>query len=78
MGRLRGNDDDALKSPSATIWRFRAGATSTRANAKNADGYDRQSIFEDFTNPIEAPSTKVHGLISAIRKNTTGVAKCIF
>ena len=30
----------------------------------------------DFTNPSDAPATKVHRLLSAIRKNTTGVVKC--
>ena len=35
-------------------------------------------LFEDFTNPIEAPATKVHGLISEIHKNPTGVVKCLF
>ena len=38
--RIRGNGDVALKFPSAAIWRFRAGETSFRAGAQNADMYD--------------------------------------
>ena len=68
MERIRGNDDDALKSQSAAIRRFYAGPTSSRANAKNADGEDGQSFIGDFTNPIDSPKTQVHGLISVIRK----------
>ena len=68
MGRIRGNDDDALKFTSAEIWMFRTGETSFRENAKNADSGDWESFFGNFMRAIEAPATKVHGLISVIRK----------
>ena len=67
-GGIRGNDEDALKFPSAAIWRFRTRETGFGRTPKIPICTIGNPFFEDFTNPIEAPATKVHGLISVIRK----------
>ena len=68
MGRIFGNDDDALKLPGAAIWRFRTWAESFGRTPKVPIGAADNPYFEDFRNRKEAPTAKTHQLLGAIRE----------
>ena len=69
MGRIPGNDDDALKFPGSAIWRFLTGEERVIGGTPEMPiGAIGKPHFGDFTHPEEAPAAKTHQLIGVIRK----------
>ena len=68
MDGIGGNGDDALKFTGAEIWRIYTWWGVFGMTPKIPIGTVGSPHFEDFTTPVEAPTTKTHQLIGVIQK----------
>ena len=68
MERIRGNDDDALKSQVRQFAGFAPGKRVFGRTPKIHIGEIGNPHFDDFANPKDAPTSKTQGLIGVIRK----------